>query len=306
MLGNRAQHVRRSLVTAAFLVLAACGVGSTTTPVYVEGVIGPGGGTLETENLRLVIPPGAFDEEKVCAIVPGPDDLPIDPAEGEIDLLPGCMCLGPRGDTLAVPGNMRFCYDPSDIPSKVSEDDLVLLEFDETLGYLVVTPANHDTTTHCFEDVAYDQLGYVVVGARIGDPPPPPPDFDFTLFGSTFSPLVAPQGLPQNTGLILCDTDPLGLPPQVLAGTGNAFDYLGSFDGSRLLYTVPDFQQESTSLRTRRRRTTTERCSRRTPSTPRTRTSGGLASSTSSTTRSTTGPSPRSSRREQAPPPTSR
>jgi hypothetical protein len=250
MLGTRAQRVRRQVVAAAFLVLAACGVGSTTTPVYVEGIIGPGGGTLEAEGVTVFIPPGALDEETVCAIVPGPDDLPIDPGAGEIDLLPGCKCVGPRGTPLAVAGTLRICYDPDDIPAKFPESALVLLEWDEAQGFLVVVDASHDTKTHCFEDGDYDELGYVVVGAPVGgEPPPPPPDFDFMLFATDLPPLVAPQGGGQ-TGILLADTDPLGLPPRVLAGTGNAFDYLGSFDGSRILYTVPDFQAEATSLRT--------------------------------------------------------
>jgi hypothetical protein len=245
MLGIRAKRARR-YATAAFLVLAACGVGSTTTPVYVEGIIGPGGGTLEAQGVRVVIPPGALDEEIVCAIVPGPDDLPIDPQAGEIDLLPGCKCVGPRGTPLAVAGSVQVCYDPNDIPAKFPESDLVLLVWDEAQGFLVVVDASHDTKTHCFEDTDYDELGYVVVGAPVGGEPPP--RFDFVLFGSDFPPVVGPQG-GGTMGLALVDADG-ELPLSFFAGTDEANEYLPSRDGSRILYTVPDFQTESSSLHT--------------------------------------------------------
>src|SRR5262245_7452460 len=244
-----ARTLRRALWTAA-LALAACGVGSKEVPVYVEGIIGPGGGSLQCDHAICEVPPGAFADDTLCAMVPFNGILPVDPAAGEIFQLPGCLCIGPRGTPLSIDGFVRFCYDPSTIPLGSKEDSVVLLEWDNVQGFLVVTPATKDFVTHCFEDVAYDDLGYVVAGVRIGKPPPPPA-LDYVFFGGPTPPAaILPSGLVlSQPGLVLADADGV-LPPLGVEGTAGASRYAANRDGTRVLFTVPNFLTEGTTLST--------------------------------------------------------
>jgi len=229
-------------------LLAGCGGGSgEAVGEFEQLVIGPDGGHAEAQNVALVVPPGAFAQDHVCAILEQPDPLPIEPqADGStIVYHDNIMCIGPLDLALLVPGYLRMCY-PLTFPAGAGEDDLVLLEWDAGLGAMrVSTDAVQNLATHCFEDFSYDVLGHVAVGRRIA--PPDPVDFDFAFYAE---PPVAAAGLPvADTGIVLVDLDGQ-LATAVVPGTAGVDDYLGNGPGSRVLYRTFVAQTESSTLRT--------------------------------------------------------
>ena len=197
----KATPVAAALALVLGVLLGGCGGGSgEAVGEFEQLVIGPDGGHAEAQNVALVVPPGAFAQDHVCAILEQPDPLPIEPqADGStIVYHDNIMCIGPLDLVLLVPGYVRMCY-PLTFPPGAGEDDLVLLEWDAGLGAMRVSiDAVQNLATHCFEDFSYDVLGHVAVGRRIA--PPDPVDFDFTFYAE---PPVAAAGLPavvQDTG----------------------------------------------------------------------------------------------------------
>ncbi len=71
------------------LVLAACGTYSSTPTPSSGGSIGPAGGTVAAGPVTLVVAPGALLADLSVVILPQPDPLPIDPAAGPVEYLPG-------------------------------------------------------------------------------------------------------------------------------------------------------------------------------------------------------------------------
>ena len=218
----------------AGLLLGACGgTSGIVVPPFAENLFGPGGGHMAAGTVDLTIPPGAFDQDRTLAILPQATPLPIDPSAGPMLYLPGIMCIGPLGVPLLVDGRLRFCYQVTAIPAGSTEADLVLLEWDESVGFMRVkdrfTPGvTQDLVTHCFTDVAYDLLGHVGVAVREG------PAFDLVIPVSPFAP-VRIQGLSAQPGLLLANLDGTG-PGTTLPNTQNASGAVASRDGRRILY----------------------------------------------------------------------
>ncbi len=244
-------HRSRVAMFAAAAALAACGVGTSGPAAYESLVIGPSGGTLQSGEVRCVIPPGAFGDDQPVAIIPQPNLLPIDPGAGEIDYVTGVTCLGPRGLSMGVPGTLRHCFDPNAIPSGSTESDLVLLEWDEANGWMRVEPATLDPVNHCLVDSSYSVFGFVAVGVLLSGPPPPSPEFDFVFLGTPDVGMVTADAVTAgpNSSVILADSTGT-LTATSVAGTEGTADYLGSRDGSRVLYTLHPTSPYSSSLAT--------------------------------------------------------
>lgn len=229
----------RGVVATLFaLLLAACGTYSTHTDPIFRGVIGPAGGTVAAGPVTLHIAPGALLTDLSIAILPQPDPLPIDPAAGPVDYLPGLHCIGPLGQFLAQPCVVRICYDPADIPAGSTLADLVLLEWDDVAQLMRVrTGATHDTVAHCFEDVFYGELGHIGVGVRTVQ-------LDFVVAAA---PVVIGAGGNTLSDLFLGDstgaTPPVGIP-----NTEDAFSYIASGDGRYVSFLRSDSSTETTSI----------------------------------------------------------
>jgi hypothetical protein len=237
----------RAVAGALFagLLLGACGgTSGIVVPPFQQGVIGTGGGHMAAGTVDLTIPPGAFDQNRSIAILPEPNPLPIDPSAGPMTYLPGIMCIGPLGVPLLVDGRMRFCYQESAIPAGSTENDLVLLEWDEAAQFMRVkdrfTPGvTQDFLTHCFTDDAYDELGHVGVAVRQG------PAFDLVV---SAGPPLQTDGTDSPFGLLLADLDGTNA-GAVLPNTQNATGVIPSRDGRRLLYRNEIPQLETADLR---------------------------------------------------------
>ncbi len=229
---------RGVIATLFALFLAACGTYSTHTDPIFRGVIGPAGGTVAAGPVTLVIAPGALLTDLSVVILPQPDPLPIDPAAGDVDYLPGLHCIGPVGQGLAQPCVVRICYDPADVPPGATLADLVLLEWDEAAQLMRVrASATHDTTTNCFEDTFYGELGHIGVGVRTLQ-------FDFVVAAA---PLVGGAGGRGANDLFLCDSGG-GASPVVVPNTADAFSYIASGDGRYVSFLRSDSQAETNAI----------------------------------------------------------
>ncbi len=235
----------RLLSVVSALALAACGsVGPRVIPPFETQVIGAAGGNMQVETVALVLPPGALTQDTVVSILPQPNPLPLDPLAPPITLMPGLMCIGPVGTLLVNPAHVQFCYDPATIPPGSTEADVVLLEWDDAAQFLrVVAGATHNTTTHCFDHIAYGELGHIGVGALgaltrnlvFASTAPP------MLMGSTLS------VLPFGDGLVLASSTGLAL-PETLDGSSGAEGYVASPDGANVLWRLNNSQQETREL----------------------------------------------------------
>lgn len=229
---------RGVIATLFALFLAACGTYSTHTDPIYRGVIGPAGGTVAAGPVTLVIAPGALLTDLSIAILPQPDPLPIDPAAGPVDYLPGLHCIGPLGHLLAQPCVVRICYDPADVPPGSTLADLVLLEWDDVAQLMRVRPsANHDTVAHCFEDVFYGELGHIGVGVRTQN-------LDFVVAAT---PLVAGAGSRSASDLYRGDSTGV-ISPVLVPNTARAFSYIASGDGRYVSFLRSDSLAETTSI----------------------------------------------------------
>jgi hypothetical protein len=239
-------------LSVGFLGLAGCGAGGgTSVGGFEQRVIGPGGGEAEAQNVRLVVPPGAFTEDHVVSIFDQPVPLPIEvqPDGATILYHDNIMCIGPLDLALLVDGYVRMCYPPSGYPKGLGEEDLVLLEWNESLGVMQVAwDAVQNLATHCFEDFSYDRLGHVAVGVRF--PPPDPDEYDFAFYTAPEQTEVVTQGDPTPVphGITVVDLDGQ-LPVLVVPDTTDGTDYLGNGDGSRVLYQRVNPFEESSELR---------------------------------------------------------
>lgn len=229
---------RGVIATLFALFLAACGTYSTHTDPIFRGVIGPAGGTVAAGPVTLVIAPGALLTDLSVVILPQPDPLPIDPAAGPVDYLPGLHCIGPLGQLLAQPCVVRICYDPADVPPGSTLADLVLLEWDDAAQLMRVRPsANHDTTANCFEDVFYGELGHIGVGVRTQN-------LDFVVAAQ---PLVGGAGGRGASDLYRGDSTGV-TPPVLVPNTADAFSYAASGDGRYVNFLRSNLQTDSSAL----------------------------------------------------------
>ncbi|MFV1959973.1 MAG: hypothetical protein ACC662_11250, partial [Planctomycetota bacterium] len=214
---------------------------------------GPEGGTAAVGDVRLTIPPGALSGPTAIGILPEVNPLPIEPPPNDpctYALLGPQWCCGPRGLELLADGRLVLAYDPALIPVDATEDDLVLLLWDEAQGALV--PASgavtQDTTAHFFQVDDYRQLGHMAVAVRTC------PMLGFVVLG--VNPLLQPPrrigGLrlaggapaangPSPSGLYHASLD--GTTPPVLLATGETLPqgFVPSPDGSRVLFEIVDF-----------------------------------------------------------------
>jgi|GEM_PF-2301870 len=229
----------------AMLLLTACGVGSQVIPPYVEGVVGTGGGTVQTQLIRLDLPPGALTQDTVVRILPQPTPLPIDPLAGPISYMPGLMCIGPVGQNLVVQAQVRVCYDPLAIPAGSTEADLVLLEWDDLFGLMRVSgTAVHDLVGNCFTDSVYFALGHIGIGVRTGPP------YSFVFPGGPLAPAVAPvvpQGGVLAPQLYLASAEG-AVVPVPLPNSINSQLHIPSRAGDRVMYAIYDNPTESSFL----------------------------------------------------------
>lgn len=237
------------LTSLAALALAACGgAGPKQIPSFTEGVIGGDGGTLEAGGVRLVVPAGGLAGDTVVKILPQPDPLPIDPSVPPVARMPGFMCIGPVGQNLLVSGHVRFCYDPATIPLGSTEADVVLLEWDAVAGFLRISQtAVQDTTTHCFEDDVYGELGHIGVGAVLASPL----DLVFAS-NANANGLVAARAVPGVVGLppnaLVLASSANALLPTLLPDTADAEGYVASRDGTKVIWRRFDVQFDGSDL----------------------------------------------------------
>ena len=223
------------LLLLLVIPLASCGGGGGLGPLagFANLVIGPAGGSTSALNVILDIPPGAFTVPVDIAIFPQPDPLPIqDPS---VTYHHGIICIGTVGKGLDVHGHVRLCYDPSGLPPGATEQDLVLLEWEDEQHLMIVKQgAVQDLVNHCFDDFDYQFLGHIAVGVRGGD------RFEFVFDGQQLGMLVVqPQGSLGGAALYQVDLEYV-LATTYLDGTDDGWDYLPSYDGSRVMYSLND------------------------------------------------------------------
>lgn len=240
-----AQSVAGRLATAtALLALAACGnVGPKVIPPFIGGVIGPAGGHLAAGQVDLSIPPGALTQDVVIQIFPQPEPLPLDPAAPPIVIMQ-LMCIGPVGHGLNLPATVKFCYDSALIPVGSTVGDVVLLEWDENQGFLVVIGGvTHDQVAHCFTHTTYGELGHIGVGAVAGLVR------DLVFAANPLQSVAVVPGVAAfpPTGLILASSTGPAL-PQGLLNTDGAEGYVASRDATKVIWRRSDPNTETTQL----------------------------------------------------------
>lgn len=229
---------RRALATALLCVLAACGTGGARTDPIFLGVIGPEGGTATTGRVTLTVVPGALPAPVGVRIFPQAGPLPLDPADGDVEILE-LHCISPLGQGLLLPCTVRYCYDPAIVPPGADVADLVLLEWSHANGWLVVRgSAAHDTTSHCFTDTFYGELGNIGIGLRTAN-------YVFLFQGTG----LGSMGGNGSASLLHVATTNGSLPPLAIPGTTDAYGYVPSGDGRRVLFALADNQTESSWLR---------------------------------------------------------
>lgn len=168
--------LRLRLVTSVLALLAlvgACGGGgSTNTTTFLFAAIGPAGGTLAAGPATVAIPPGALLQTTGVSLLPQATPLPIQAAPGDpctYSYVGPIYCCGPVGQALLVNGTLRMTYDEALIPAGFTEQNLVLLEWDNVAGVMRPVPsppAFQDTVQNFFEDPAYGELGHIAIGLR--------------------------------------------------------------------------------------------------------------------------------------------
>ncbi len=234
-------------------LVGACGVGAVRESTFVYGPMGPEGGTVGTEQVTLVVPPGALAGPTTIAIIPEIDPLPIeaplrDLASCEYAVLGPQYCCGPVGLELLEDGRLSVTYDETLLPDDVEEDDLVLLLWDEALQALVPAgeAAAHDVEANLFVVDAYDVLGHLAVGVRTC------PEAGIVFLGinpDDRSARANEQGdgattADEPSGLWLVSADGSVAATQLPTGDVVPQSFLPSPDGETVLYELVDFQSE--------------------------------------------------------------
>lgn len=155
----------------ALALTAGCGVDSgDPVPDWQVAGIGPAGGSIAAGDVALTIAPGALQTDIAVSILPQLDPFIIQPGPNDpctYSYLGPLWCCGPVGQDLLVASTLRVYYDETLIPAGFTETDLVLLEWNNTLGVLQPNlAATQDTVGNYFENTAYMQLGHVAIGVR--------------------------------------------------------------------------------------------------------------------------------------------
>lgn len=245
--------MRRTLAFVSILVLAgACGVGGVKESTFVYGAMGVEGGTVETEEVTLQIPPGALAGPTTIAILPEVNPLPIQPPVQdpcEYALLGAQYCCGPVGLELLEDGRLAVTYDETLIPDGVDEEDLVLLLWDDALQALVPAgdAASHDAAGNVFVVDDYQELGHLAVGYSTC--PQPGIVFLATTQGpapirsdeqSGPAPLITPT-----SGLWLVSADNTVEGSQLPTDGVFPSQFLPAPDGRTVMYEMFDYESES-------------------------------------------------------------
>lgn len=232
------------------LVLGSCGVGGEDfTPGFEFASVGAAGGEVMAGDVYLEIPAGALMQDTAVAILPQRDPLTIQANDGcNYTFLDSIWCCGPIGLDLMVPGLVRLGYNESIVPAGFTEDDLVLLLWNDALQVLEPAPnAVHNTAANYFEVTAYGELGHLAIGVR--DCTPINNNFIFSAVPQ-INAVVEPgeeQGDPLPTVFVANIDD---AEDEADAVPSNDFPswFIPSPDGSRLLFPALDFQTELTLI----------------------------------------------------------
>jgi hypothetical protein len=249
---------RRSLWTgigvlalaAAFVAAGGCGVGDPTVETFGLEGIGPDGGSIQKGDIYVDFPPGALPSDTAIEILPQWGGLPIAIPQGDPCLygyLGPIWCCGPIGMDLAVPAYLAVAYDPNLIPPGRTENDLVLLLWDDVAQVMrpITNGVTHDAVHHVFTFPTYGQLGHIAVGVRNC------PLDALVFLGVNVAGLIAPAGTPANPdGLYLAQADNSTIPVQLPTEGSVPGAYVCAEDGSRVLYEDSVPQLDAVRLRT--------------------------------------------------------
>ena len=239
----RAKTMRLVLLLWIPAFAGACGVGAVEETPFVYGPLGPEGGTVSTQEVTLVVPPGALAGPTTISILPEANPLPIQPPPQDpctYAILGPQYCCGPVGLELLEDGRLAVTYDEALLPDGVSDDDLVLLLWDEALGALVPadTEADHDTGANRFTVDAYDVLGHLAVGYSTC----PQPGVVFLGFNPNQFLRAGKQAgteiIVEPSGLWLVGVDEVVEPVQVPTDDVIPGSFLPSPDGGTVMYEV--------------------------------------------------------------------
>ena len=238
----------RPLLLLCLLSLGACGVGDgNPRPAFAVQGVGPAGGVVAAGDVFLQIPPAALTQEVAVSILPQATPLPLSKAAGDpctYTFLGPLWCCGPVGHPLLVNGRIVIDYDPGLIPAGKTQNDLILLIWDEAAGAFFPDPtANHNLLTNQFEKTDLVELGHIAVGVR-DCPRAAAPGF-VVIVNPPAIPIVA--GAVGGAGVYAGSVEPEDTTFVQLAGGEEPFSCVASPDGQFVLMTVFG-QSESSSL----------------------------------------------------------
>jgi hypothetical protein len=136
------------------------------------GSVGPAGGAYSAGPVSLKIAPGNFQEATSLSILPELFALPIDSSLADTCnyvIMGSIYCCGPLGQPLPQGGTLRLYYDPALIPPGFTENELVLLLWDDadsTLRPNLSPDVVLNVDGNYLEDPSYTELGHMAVGVR--------------------------------------------------------------------------------------------------------------------------------------------
>jgi len=144
----------------------------------------------EDKRLQIVFPVGTVAQDRegklLMSLEVAINEAPPPPEAGIVGLP---YELGPHGATFNQPITINFSYDPSQIPPRVAEADLVLGYYDEDSAQWLFLPSVVDMASHTVTTLV-DHLSTFAVIAPI----PPPLPAAFTTSALTVHPLETDIG----------------------------------------------------------------------------------------------------------------
>lgn len=162
--------------------------------------------TSEDEMLKIIIPEetDALDEEgdPLTSLEFIVNETPPLPQEGDIVGL--AYNLEPRGATFDPPVALIWEYEPSDVPSGVAEEDLVIAYYDEVLGKWVELESELDWANIAITALVDHLTTFAILAPAA--PPPPPPAATFTTSLLSISPSEVNIGDPVSISVLLTNT----------------------------------------------------------------------------------------------------
>jgi hypothetical protein len=216
-------------------------------PAFAVQGIGPAGGTVAAGDVWLGIPPGALTTEVAVSILPQATPLPLSKQPGDpctYTFLGPLWCCGPVGHPLLVKSRIIIDYDPALIPAGKTQNDLILLVWNDAAGAFFPDPtANHNLAANQFEKTDLMELGHIAVGVR-DCPVATAPGF-VVIVNPPQIPIIA--GVIGGAGVYVGSVEPDDTTFVQVAGGAEPFSCVASPDGQRILMSVFD-QSESSSL----------------------------------------------------------